>query len=151
MDNWIQKQLKKFRLSWHESDEIIEDWQKQLEQSKVAQATKKYMGKINSKQVSDKEFEKRKKFYPIWMLYGEILLEPVIIAFMLLLVFTRLQQLIETSASFPVFWQRLNSDMISDNWWIYFALYLMIILWAIFKLLKIKREYRIRKDDIKDN
>lgn len=94
--------------------------------------------------ISEEEQAERRKYYPLWLHMGEVFLEPLVLAFFILIVFTRIQHLVETSPNLSVFWQQLNDDM-WNNQLIYFGFVTVFLVWVVFKSVKTLREYKIRK------
>ncbi len=93
------------------------------------------------------ESRERIQFYPFWMYFGEVIFEPFVLAFFLFILFTRIQCLIETASSASIFWQMVNEDMV-NNMFLYYAFLIIIVIWIYFRVLKARRDFKDRKEDL---
>ena len=65
----------------------------------------------NTSSKANNEVEERKRYYPFWAHVGIVLLEPIVLAFFIFLLFTRIQQISKIPPNISVFWQLLNQCM----------------------------------------
>jgi len=150
MASWLQKQVNGWKAYWSEVNSREDELQKRLAQSRLVQGVKKYVDTLEGQPVSKEEEEERKKYYPLWMHYGGLFIEPLLLGFTILLFFTRLQDLITESTNFPNFYERLNSDMLNSPV-LYFGFVLVFLVWVVFKTASKLKEYKRDKETQKSN
>ena len=97
---------------------------------------------------TNNEEAKRKRFYPLWMYFGEVILEPILLGFAIYILFAHMQHLLEVASNIYVFSQMLDIE-IRNNMFLYIVFTLIFFLWIYFKLGKTSKEYNNRKEDLK--
>lgn len=88
------------------------------------------------------ETGKQKKYIiPGWLWLTEVLIEPILWGFSVVILFSRLQIVLEASTGVSSFWDNLEADM-NSHLGLYFGFLFVFLIWAGLKALRIRWEYR---------
>ena len=97
---------------------------------------------------TNNEEAKRRKYYPMWLWWGEVFWEPFVLAFFIFILLTHIQHIFQTATNISIFWQKLNEDMMS-NIFLYIVFLIVFIIWVIYRAKRVSREFKTREEEIR--